>query len=167
MTNASFDKPSEQKVLIQSDDSSVLSAFKAKPNYQRVLTIKDTKSDAPKSVVDEIKKNADGVVVDRETIVQENSGFFTTAFTKVVEKMHASNISVYVTPLRNEFVFLNFDYLADPYLQLATYLSSQMVDGVITDFPATAVAYMSKFTIKNSNHMHSLAMFINSSLMWY
>ncbi|KAK1394526.1 Glycerophosphodiester phosphodiesterase [Heracleum sosnowskyi] len=142
LTNASFDKPSEQKVLIQSDDSSVLAAFKDKPNYQRVLTIKDTKSDAPKSVVDEIKKNADGVVVDRETVVQQNSGFFTTAFTKVVEEMHASNISVYVAPLRNEFVFLNFDYLSDPYLQLATYFSSQMLDGVITDFPATAVAYM-------------------------
>lgn len=153
MTNASFDKPSEQKVLIQSDDSSVLAAFKNKPNYQRVLTIKDTKSDAPKSVVDEIKKIADGVVVDRETIVEKNSGFFTTAFTKVVEEMHASNISVYVAPLRNEFVFLNFDYLSDPYLQLATFLSSQMVDGVITDFPATAVAYMSKFTIRDEIHI--------------
>ncbi|KAL1826721.1 hypothetical protein ACET3Z_005133 [Daucus carota] len=140
LTKASFDKPSDQKVLIQSDDSSVLSAFKDKP-YQRVLTIKDAKSDAPKSVVNEIKKHADAVVVDRETIVEENSAFFTSAFTKVVDEMHASNISVYVTPMRNEYVFLNFDYLSDPYLQLATYFS-EMVDGVMTDFPATAVAFM-------------------------
>lgn len=130
--------------MIQSDDSSVLSKFSNFPNYERVLSIKEAISNAPKEVVAEIKKNANAVAVDRESIVQQNSGFFTEGVTQVVDEMHAENISVYVTPIRNEFVFFNFDYLSDPYLQLATYVSLH-VDGVITEFPATASAYMSKF----------------------
>lgn len=144
LQKASLDKGTTQKVLIQSDDSSVLSAFKNIPTYERVLAIKDVVSDAPPAVVEEIKKNANAVVVERETIVQQNSGYFTTAFTKVVDEMHAANLSVYVSRLRNEYLFLSLDYLADPYLELATFASLN-VDGVVTDYPATASAFMSKY----------------------
>ncbi|KAJ6743024.1 GLYCEROPHOSPHODIESTER PHOSPHODIESTERASE GDPDL6-RELATED [Salix viminalis] len=114
LSNATFDKQSTQKVLIQSDDTSVLSKFQNVPAYTRVLYLKDEISDAPKTPVGEIKKYAEAVTLPRFSIVPTIDGF-TTATTKVVNEMHAANISVYVTVLRNEFVTLAFDYFADPY----------------------------------------------------
>ncbi|CAK9168825.1 unnamed protein product [Ilex paraguariensis] len=130
------------KVLIQSDDSSVLSKFKYASTYQRVLTIKEQISDAPKQVAEEVKKYADAVSVTRNSIVRDNSVFFSTDFTNITQEMHAANVLVYVAFLRNEFTSLIFDYNADPYTQLATFVVANKVDGVITDNPATTNAYM-------------------------
>ncbi|KAK3032359.1 hypothetical protein RJ639_035410, partial [Escallonia herrerae] len=141
LTNATFEKQSTQKVLIQSEDSSVLSAFKDVPTYQRVLKIENLISDAPKKVAADVKKYADAIHVRRGSVVSESAGFFATGFTKVTQEMHAANISVYVSTLANEFVSLLFDYFSDPYSELAT-LAAQNVDGVITDHPASANAYM-------------------------
>ncbi|XP_011033465.1 PREDICTED: glycerophosphodiester phosphodiesterase GDPDL6-like [Populus euphratica] len=139
--NATFDKQSTQKVLIQSDDTSVLSKFQNVPAYSRVLYLKDEIGDAPKTPVGEIKKYADAVTLPRFSIVPTSDGF-TTATTKVVNEMHAANISVYVTVLRNEFVTLAFDYFADPTIEIATYTSGIGVDGIITEYPATASRYL-------------------------
>ncbi|KAF9680674.1 hypothetical protein SADUNF_Sadunf06G0146200 [Salix dunnii] len=141
LSNATFDKQSTQKVLIQSDDTSVLSKFQNVPAYSRVLYLKDEISDAPKTPVSEIKKYADAVTLPRFSIVPAIDGF-TTATTKVVNEMHAANISVYVTVLRNEFVTLAFDYFADPTIEIATYTSGIGVDGIITEYPATASRYL-------------------------
>ncbi|KAB5552806.1 hypothetical protein DKX38_010117 [Salix brachista] len=141
LSNATFDKQSTQKVLIQSDDTSVLSKFQNVPAYTRVLYLKDEISDAPKTPVGEIKKYADAVTLPRFSIVPTIDGF-TTATTKVVNEMHAANISVYVTVLRNEFVTLAFDYFADPTIEIATYTSGIGVDGIITEYPATASRYL-------------------------
>ncbi|KAF8400543.1 hypothetical protein HHK36_013842 [Tetracentron sinense] len=141
LSNATFDKQATQQVLIQSDDSSVLSKFKDAPNYKKVLTIKEIISDAPKQPTEEIKKFADAVNLPRPSLVS-TSGFFTTAFTDVVDKMHASNISVYVSVLRNEYTVIAFDFFSDPIVELATYISGIGVDGIITEYPATASAYL-------------------------
>ena len=143
MSNATIDNQHTQKVLIQSDDTQVLSKFTENPNYQKVLFINETISSAPKMTVDEIKKHADAVSVPRSSIVK-SSNYFATAFTSVVDDMHAANISVYAFPFRNEFVNMEFDYFADPMVELATYTALLRVDGVITEFPATANAYLSK-----------------------
>ncbi|KAJ6330721.1 hypothetical protein OIU76_009341 [Salix suchowensis] len=111
------------------------------PAYTRVLYLKDEISDAPKTPVGEIKKYADAVTLPRFSIVPTIDGF-TTATTKVVNEMHAANISVYVTVLRNEFVTLAFDYFADPTIEIATYTSGIGVDGIITEYPATASRYL-------------------------
>ncbi|KAF2305156.1 hypothetical protein GH714_002647 [Hevea brasiliensis] len=68
LSNASFDKQSTQKVLIQSDDTAVLSKFQNVPAYTRVFSIKNDISDAPLKSVDEIKKFADAVNVPRRSI---------------------------------------------------------------------------------------------------
>ncbi|KAK9275627.1 hypothetical protein L1049_022894 [Liquidambar formosana] len=141
LSNATFDKQSTQQVMIQSDDTSVLSKFKDVPTYKRVLSIKETISDVPKQTLEEIKKYADAVTVPKPSLVVV-SGSFTTAFTSVVENMHAANISVYVGVLRNEFVTIAFDFFSDPTVALATYVQGIGVDGIITDYPATANAYM-------------------------
>ncbi|CAD5173509.1 unnamed protein product [Musa acuminata subsp. malaccensis] len=137
LRNASYDK----QVYIQSDDTAVLSAFKKNSGYQRVLHVKETISDAPKPTVEEIKQFADAVNLPRSSIVAA-SGFFVSAFTNVVDQMHAANISVYVSVLRNEFLTIAFDYFSDPMVELATYVAGVGVDGVVTEFPATAAAYL-------------------------
>ena len=60
---------------------------------------------------------------------------------------------MFVHYLGNEYVTLAFDYFADPYVELATYVQpidtkgghTLVVDGIVTDYPATASRYMSKY----------------------
>lgn len=143
LSNATFDKQSTQQVLIQSDDSSVLSKFKNVPTYQRVLQITEKIGYAPKKPVEEIKKYADAVTISRSSILKITD-FFIVGSTNVVKELQAANISVYVQRLRNEYVSLAFDYFSDPIVEVATYTLSVGVDGLVTDFPATASKYMSK-----------------------
>ncbi|KAJ7979628.1 glycerophosphodiester phosphodiesterase GDPDL7 [Quillaja saponaria] len=141
LSNATLDKQSTQQIMIQSDDSSVLSKFKHVPTYKRVLFINEKIGNAPKQTVEEIKKYADAVNVPRSSVV-EISDSFATRFTSVVKDMHAANISVYVHVLMNEFINVPFDYFSDPTVELATYVQGGLVDGVVTDYPATASRYL-------------------------
>uniref|UniRef100_A0A803N884 glycerophosphodiester phosphodiesterase n=1 Tax=Chenopodium quinoa TaxID=63459 RepID=A0A803N884_CHEQI len=141
LSNATFDKQSTQQVMIQSDDTSVLAKFKDFPSYQRVYDIMNIIGDAPKPSVDEIKKYADAVDVRRPSIFK-SIAFILSNFTKVVEEMHAANISVYVSPLYNEYTTLAFDFFADPLVELSTLIKALKVDAVVTDYPATANAYL-------------------------
>ena len=143
LSNATFDKQATQQVLIQSDDTSVLSKFNNVPAYRRVLSLKEIISAVPKQTVEEIKKYADAVNIPRSSIVETNGGF-TTAFTNVVDQLHAANISAYVSVLRNEYVAIAFDFFSDPVVELATYIGRIGIDGVVTDYPRTADAYLSK-----------------------
>ncbi|ESQ42588.1 hypothetical protein EUTSA_v10012762mg [Eutrema salsugineum] len=141
LTNSTLDKQSTQKVMIQSDDSSVLASFEAVPPFTRVLSIDKEIGDAPKPSVEEIKKHADAVNLKRTSLVTVSNSF-ATGKTNVVEEMHKGNISVYVSVLRNEFVSIVFDYFSDPTVELATFIAGNGVDGVITEFPATATRYL-------------------------
>ncbi|PQM42045.1 glycerophosphodiester phosphodiesterase GDPDL7 [Prunus yedoensis var. nudiflora] len=141
LSNATFDKQSTQQVLIKSDDTSVLSKFKDVKTYRRVLNIKEKISDAPKASVDEIKKFADAVTVSKDSIVKTGD-YFVSGKTNVVKEMKAANISVYVHWLKNEFVSLMFDYFSDPIIEIASYALEFQVDGIVTDFPATASKIM-------------------------
>lgn len=134
MKNATFDQQSTQQVLIQSDDTSVLTNFQGVKAYKTVLTIRDDIGDAPKQPVDEIKKFASAVVLSRQSLIISNNGF-AQAKTNVIKEMQAANISVFVSVLRNEFIALNFDYFSDPMVELATYIADMEVSGVITEFP--------------------------------
>ncbi|KAL5547425.1 hypothetical protein UlMin_002656 [Ulmus minor] len=141
LSNATLDKQSTQQVLIQSDDTSVLSKFNNVPTYKRVLRLDEKIGDAPKQSVEEIKKFADAVTIPRSSIIKSNE-FFTVSITNVVKEMKAANLSVYVHQLRNEFVTLAFDYFSDPIVEIATYVQAAQVDGFMTDYPATAKKYM-------------------------
>lgn len=129
--------------MIQSDDTSVLEKFKEVPSYKRVYDITGIIGDAPKPSVDEIKRYADAVDVRRPSILK-TTAFFISNFTKVVDEMHAANLSVHVSTLYNEYTSLAFDFFADPMIELATLIEALKVDAVVTDYPATANVYMSK-----------------------
>lgn len=141
LINAKLDKQSPQKVLIQSEDTSVLAKFKDTPSYERVLHIPQSISGAPDQVAQEVKKYADAVFVHRDGIVLSSD--YIINFTNTVSAFHAANISVYAGVMKNEFQNLIFDYISDPYVELSTFYSRQ-VDGFITDFPATADMFASK-----------------------
>ncbi|GMY35654.1 glycerophosphodiester phosphodiesterase GDPDL7-like [Fagus crenata] len=141
LSNATFDKQVTQSVMIQSDDTSVLSKFKDVPTYKRVLLIEERISKAPKKAVAEVKKYADTVAITRGDIV-EVSSYFTTHMTNVVRQFQKANVSVFVYVLRNEYITLAFDYFSDPTVEIATFVEGAGVDGLITEFPGTASTYL-------------------------
>jgi len=100
-------------------------------------------SDAPKPVTDNIKKYADAVNVVKKSIMPESKIYITSGATKIVEQMHASNISVYVSGFSTETLSMQLDFYSDPYIELISFIA-EGIDGVITDNPKTASAFTSK-----------------------
>lgn len=143
MSNATLDKQAKTQVLIQSDDSSVLSKFKDIPSYKRVMLFNDRIGNVPKQAAEEIKKYADAVNLPKADVIQK-SGSFLVRLTNVVEELKAANLSVFVHILKNEYSNLAFDYWADPNIEIATYIQTAKVDGIVTEFPATASRFMSE-----------------------
>ncbi|KAK9947372.1 hypothetical protein M0R45_003001 [Rubus argutus] len=141
LKNATFDTQSTQKVLIRSDDTSVLSKFTDVKTYERLLSIKQRIGNAPKQSIDEIKKFADGVTISKDSVIL-SSEFFISGETNVIKELKAANLSVYIHYLKNEYISLMFDYLSDPITEIATYAKGFKVDGIVTDFPGTASKYM-------------------------
>ena len=141
LANATFDKQVTQQVYIRSDDTSVLSYFKTATNYKKVLDIKGRIGTVENQTLNEIKKFADVVIVRRGSLYGNSPSGLSTAPTDVVDKMHSANISVFVAELRNEFTTIPFDFVADPYVEIATYIRGFGVDGLITDYPAASSAY--------------------------
>ncbi|KAL7598669.1 hypothetical protein Lser_V15G23836 [Lactuca serriola] len=132
----------KQQILIQSDDTSILEKFKnSNPTYQRVLLFSKPISDAPKPVTDNIKKYADAVNVVKKSIMPESKIYITNGATKIVEQMHAANISVYVSGFSTETLSMQLDFYSDPYIELVSFIA-EGIDGVITDNPKTASAFL-------------------------
>ncbi|XP_054789848.1 glycerophosphodiester phosphodiesterase GDPDL7-like, partial [Prosopis cineraria] len=141
LSNATFDKQSTQVVMIQSDDTSVLSKFKDIQSYKRILLIEDKIGDAPGPTVQEIKKYANAVNLPKGSIIT-TSDSFTTGMTNVVKEMKDANLTVLVHLLKNEYISLAFDYFSDPYMEVASLVQIASVEGIVTAFPATASRYM-------------------------
>lgn len=139
LKNASLEK---KQVMIQSDDSAVLSKFKGESGYKRLLRFEEI-SGVSKQAAEEIKKYADGAVLSRRSLIDIDFDC-TTKQTNAVKALHDCNVSVYVYVMRNEFVHIPLDYYADPTIEIATYVIDVEVDGIITEFPKTASRYLSE-----------------------
>ena len=87
------------------------------------------------------------VNVVEKSIVQESKIYFSTGLTKVIDEMHAANISVYVSGFSTETLSMMLDFYSDPYTELISFIAAG-IDGVITDNPKTASAFMSKYNVK-------------------
>ncbi|CAM0954375.1 unnamed protein product [Alopecurus aequalis] len=140
LIKSGYDKETKQQVFIQSENPPVLSAFKKFPKFNRVFEIEFDIRDISNPSVVEISDFANAVKLRRSSATQAD-GFYLKGFTAVVERLHAAHINVYVGVLKNEFMSLAFDYLADPMVEIATDTWSVFADGLVTEFPATAVAY--------------------------
>lgn len=140
LSKAGYDKPGSQKVYIQSTNSSVLLKFKEKTKYELVYKIDETVSDAANAAVEDIKTFASSVVINKDSVFPRSASFLTT-FTKIVPKLQASNLSIFVETFSNEFVSQAWDYFSDPTVEINSFIQETGINGVITDFPKTASRY--------------------------
>ncbi|XP_059662426.1 glycerophosphodiester phosphodiesterase GDPDL3-like [Cornus florida] len=137
---AGYNNQTVKKVMIQSANSSVLIKLKEKSNYELAYQVDEAIRDALNSSILDIKKFAHSVVIKKETVYPENAAFLTGS-TKVVSKLQAFKLPVYVQLFSNEFVSQAWDFFSDAYVEINSFVMGAGIDGIITDFPGTAVNY--------------------------
>ncbi|TMW84685.1 hypothetical protein EJD97_024632 [Solanum chilense] len=139
LRNAGYNNQTAKKVMIQSKDSSVLKKFK-KNRYELVYRVADDISDIESSTISEIRSFASSVILTKTSVFPSESQFL-VGKTNVVEKLHSSNLSVYVQRFNNEFVSQPWDFFSDSSVEINNYFVGAGIDGIITDFPSTAARY--------------------------
>ncbi|KAJ3679737.1 hypothetical protein LUZ60_017748 [Juncus effusus] len=142
LNTTGYGTPTSPPVTIQSTSSSVLISFKEKsPNKLSLLyTLNEEVSDADAASLSDMKRFADAVAVEKQSVFPLNH-HFTTTQTKLVKNLQAQGFSVYVYVLMNEFLSQAWDYFDDPTVEINSFVQGAGVDGVITDFPLTARRY--------------------------
>ncbi|KAH0987312.1 hypothetical protein GBA52_014489 [Prunus armeniaca] len=140
LSKAGFDNQTALNVKIQSTNSSVLMKFKEKTNYKLVYKIEENFGDALSSTIEDIKKFADSVVINKASVFPETQSFVTSV-TNVVPELQAAKLQVYVELFSNEFVSQAWDFFSDPTVEINSFVLGLNIDGVITDFPKTAARY--------------------------
>lgn len=142
LDDSGYNNQTAHKVMIQSTNSSVLVKFRQETKYDLVYMVDEDVRDVAPSSVDDIKKFADAVSVDTSSIFPENH-HFTTHPTELVQSLQTAGLSVYVYTLQNEFLSQPYDFFSDATAQINAYVRGAGVDGLITDFSATARRYKS------------------------
>ncbi|KAL8144172.1 hypothetical protein V2J09_017204 [Rumex salicifolius] len=153
LNTSGYSNKTPKKVMIQSTNSSVLEVFKGK-GYECVYELDEQISDASNSSLAEIKTFSDAVVVRKKSIYPGSNGFV-TGQTKVVERLQAFNLSVFVRLFRNEFVSQDWDFFSDINVEMNTFANGAGIDGIITDFPKSAVAYRKNRCLSRGNNKPS------------
>ncbi|KAF8703422.1 hypothetical protein HU200_032226 [Digitaria exilis] len=138
--DAGYNNQTAQKVMIQSTNSSVLEKFKQQTKYDLVYMINEEVRDAAPSSLADIKKFASAVSVHTSSVFPQTD-FFTMYKTNLVQTLQTAGLSVYVYTLMNEFVSQAYDFFSDATVQINWYVKGAGVDGLITEFPATARRY--------------------------
>ncbi|XP_058218835.1 glycerophosphodiester phosphodiesterase GDPDL3 [Rhododendron vialii] len=128
------------KVMIQSTNSSVLIKLKEESNYELVYKVDEDIRDADNSTIREIKKFADSVVISKASVFP-NVEKYLTGRTDVVQKLQAFELKVYAEVFQNEFVSQAWDFFSDVNVEINNFVMGGGVDGIITEFPRTAVQY--------------------------
>lgn len=130
------------RILIQSEDSAILSRLQQLTSYELVYKVSNESVAITGTQIQQIKSLAKIVTLPRRVMANSISDGFLVEPSNVVDLFHAQNMSVFIFYLRNEYVALPFDYEDDPTLELNTWVQFFKVDGLITDFPRTARAYL-------------------------
>ncbi|XP_043691000.1 glycerophosphodiester phosphodiesterase GDPDL4-like isoform X2 [Telopea speciosissima] len=155
LDKSGYNNQTIQKVMIQSTNSSVLKVFKEKTSYELVYQVDETIRDALNSSIEGIKGFAHSVSLTKETIFPENQALFLTGATEIVKKLQSYKISVYVNLFTNEFVSQAWDFFSDPMVEINTFVSSANIDGVVTEFPGTAISYRKNKCLNMGNNRPS------------
>ncbi|OVA06573.1 Glycerophosphoryl diester phosphodiesterase [Macleaya cordata] len=140
LSKSGYKNQTTQEVIIQSTNKAVLTKFKKQSGYKLMYMVDENIRSATNSSIEDIKSFADSVAVSKESIFPDNQ-LFLTGVTNVVPRLHSFNLSVYAYLFRNEFVSQAWDFFSDPIVEINSYVMGAEIDGVITDFPGTAVAY--------------------------
>ncbi|KAH7860403.1 hypothetical protein Vadar_013070 [Vaccinium darrowii] len=129
-----------QAVMIQSSNSSVLIKIKEVSNYELVYKVDEDIRDADTSTIKEIKKFADSVVVSKASVFPTAAKYL-NGTTRVVQKLQEFKLNVYAEVFQNEFVSQAWDFFSDANVEINNFVLGGGVDGIITEFPRTAVQY--------------------------
>ncbi|GMJ10380.1 SHV3-like 1, Glycerophosphodiester phosphodiesterase (GDPD) like 4, glycerophosphodiesterase-like 1 [Hibiscus trionum] len=150
LSEAGYDKQTAQKVMIQSSNSSVLTKFKGKANYQLVYKVDEDIGGAQSSTIDDIKRFASAVVISKDSVFPEHSAFL-AGTTDVVRRLQAANLSVFVQTFSNEFTSQSWDFFSDATVEINTFYGGAGINGVITDFPKTSDRYRKNRCLRRGN----------------
>ncbi|KAI9185651.1 hypothetical protein LWI28_009171 [Acer negundo] len=159
-----YDNQTDLKVMIQSTNSSVLMKFKDNDKYEIVYKIEKSIHDASNTSVEDIKKFADSVVINKESVFPSNAAFL-TKLTVVIAKLQAFKLPVYVELFSNEFVSQAWDFFSDATVEINSFVLETGISGVITDFPETAARYRSKLAV--SYNIFFLVSFSNIASIYF
>ncbi|KAK2639873.1 hypothetical protein Ddye_027668 [Dipteronia dyeriana] len=140
LKDGGYDNQTDLKVMIQSTNSSVLMKFKDNDKYEIVYKIEESIRDASNASVEDIKKFADSVVVNKVSVFPVNKAFI-TGLTDVVAKLQAFKLPVYVEVISNEFTSQAWDFFSDATVEINSFVLGTGINGIITDFPKTAARY--------------------------
>ncbi|KAF3772376.1 Glycerophosphodiester phosphodiesterase [Nymphaea thermarum] len=141
LSDAGYNNQTKQNVMIQSKDSAVLVEMKKETSYTLVYKVDEVIGSVVDSAVEDIKKFAHAVALQKGSIII-NQLSFSTGSTDVIQKLHKANITAYVYTFRNEFTSIPMDFFSDPNMDMNAFIGVE-VDGLITDYPATAKSFMS------------------------
>ncbi|KAJ1269064.1 hypothetical protein BS78_07G181800 [Paspalum vaginatum] len=141
LSAAGYDNQTSKEVLIQSKDSAVLVKLKQqKTKCKLVYTLPSGFGDASNSSLKDIKKFADAVVVDRNSVFTLSLDFIIRQ-NNLMNDLQSAGLPVYVQVFRNEFVAQPFDFFGDETVEINYYVQSFNLSGIITDFPKTVSRY--------------------------
>ncbi|KAJ4841179.1 hypothetical protein Tsubulata_015537 [Turnera subulata] len=150
LSKAGYDNQTAKKVMIQSTNSSVLTKFNGKSNYELVYEVDETIGDALDDTVKDIKTFADSVVVGKTSVFGVSSQFLIST-TNVVSRLQSFGLSVYAQTFNNEFVSQPWDFFSDATVEVNSYVLAGNVSGVITDFPQTSARYRMSRCLSSEN----------------
>ncbi|KAI8543078.1 hypothetical protein RHMOL_Rhmol08G0190100 [Rhododendron molle] len=114
-----------------------------------------------------IKDYVVGIGPWKDTIVPVVNNYLQTP-TDLVARAHASNLQVHPYTLRDENVFLHFDFHQDPYNEYEYWVNKMRVDGLFTDFTGSLHQFQewnSPFSPKDddaSTLLHKIACLISN-----
>lgn len=145
LSTAGYNNQTARKVMIQSNDSSVLEEFK-KSSYELVYLVDDNISDIKNSTILEIKTFAKSVVITKKSVFPSEDAFI-IGQTNIVQKLQSANLPVYVRLFNNEFISQAWDFFSDSSTEINNYVLGAGVDGLVTEYPGTAARYRSKLFI--------------------
>lgn len=140
LNKSGLSNQTSKKVMIASKDSPVLKEFGKKGNYELVYNVGEDIRDITNSTILEIKKFASSVIIGKRSVFPSEDAFLTGS-TDVVPKLQALDIAAYVETFSNEFVSQPWDFFSDPYVQINSHVSGMGINGIVTDYPATAARY--------------------------
>ncbi|WVZ92287.1 hypothetical protein U9M48_038364 [Paspalum notatum var. saurae] len=141
LSAAGYDNQTTKEVLIQSKDSAVLVKLKQqKTRCKLVYTLPLGFGDASNSSLKDIKKFADAVAVDRNSVFTLSADFIIRQ-NNLMKDLQSAGLPVYAQVFRNEFVAQPLDFFGDETVEINYYVQSFNLSGIITDFPKTVSRY--------------------------
>lgn len=160
LKDSGYSNQTTQQVMIQSSNSSVLVKLKQQTSYKLVYKLDQFVSNVDKSSLSDLKNFANAVSVSKQSIYP-TSQLFITGQTDLVKSLQSAGLAVYAYLFRNEFVYQPWDFFSDPTVEINSYVQAIGVDGIITDYPATAARYMRNSCLKlhgrQPNYMRPVA----------